>query len=475
MVENEFIPKNEEVIEVPLLGKITAGNPIEAIQNPDEYFSLPAYLVPKDKEVFTLNVSGDSMINAGILDGDIVIVPIEMNSGGYIENIKNDVNRINTVYGKENYDIPKSEGKNSYIEYNKDNIIYDIDKDITKNRDVNSNYRLQLPSRTINTSNNSINQNDSSVNTEYAQNTQNDTSTYISPISDIQGATEFVKKATIKDVETLQKMVEEAEKNPDRIDLQFFAEEAKKKIEYLTKSQRYQKNKADTLINKLWKTYGLDKTQVKKSIGEYIEAYNSDGDILEAREALLNELNANGILGEYASIEISNDIDNLNRELDTVKRYETDKAKTEEKREQNKNYYKVNKETIAKLYQLKKEYQTNADKAMQKILLTKADSVQLDRLLKDEISFSELPKSVNAEQIKKAYDVRKPLADVNKEIQNYNKAVKQQRTDKMRELTKNSAQWKDKKIGLAYARETQERNIADIAPAEDAKRINKEI
>ena len=74
MVENEFIPKREDVIEVPLLGKITAGNPIEAIQNPNEYFSLPAYLVPNDKEVFTLNVSGDSMINAGILDGDIIIV-----------------------------------------------------------------------------------------------------------------------------------------------------------------------------------------------------------------------------------------------------------------------------------------------------------------------------------------------------------------------------------------------------------------
>ena len=74
MVENEFIQKNEDVIEVPLLGKITAGNPIEAIENPNELFSLPAYLVPKDKEVFTLNVSGDSMINAGILDGDIVIV-----------------------------------------------------------------------------------------------------------------------------------------------------------------------------------------------------------------------------------------------------------------------------------------------------------------------------------------------------------------------------------------------------------------
>ncbi len=74
LVDNEFLPKNENVIEVPLLGKITAGNPIEAIENPGEYFSLPAYLIPKDKEVFTLNVSGTSMINAGILDGDIVIV-----------------------------------------------------------------------------------------------------------------------------------------------------------------------------------------------------------------------------------------------------------------------------------------------------------------------------------------------------------------------------------------------------------------
>ena len=74
MVDNEFIPKNETVIDVPLLGKITAGSPIEAIENPDEFFSLPAYLIPKDKEVFTLKVSGESMINAGIHDGDIIIV-----------------------------------------------------------------------------------------------------------------------------------------------------------------------------------------------------------------------------------------------------------------------------------------------------------------------------------------------------------------------------------------------------------------
>lgn len=74
LVPNEYDIKDPEVIEVPLLGKITAGNPIEAIERPNDFFSLPAYLIPRNKEVFTLLVSGTSMINAGILDGDIVIV-----------------------------------------------------------------------------------------------------------------------------------------------------------------------------------------------------------------------------------------------------------------------------------------------------------------------------------------------------------------------------------------------------------------
>ena len=75
LVENEYAkPQDDLIAEVPLLGKITAGSPIEAIENPDEMFALPSYLIPKNKEVFTLNVSGESMINAGILSGDYVIV-----------------------------------------------------------------------------------------------------------------------------------------------------------------------------------------------------------------------------------------------------------------------------------------------------------------------------------------------------------------------------------------------------------------
>ena len=74
LVPNEIEETNENIVEVPLLGKVTAGTPIEAIETPDEYFSLPANLVTNKKEVFTLKVSGESMINVGIYDGDILIV-----------------------------------------------------------------------------------------------------------------------------------------------------------------------------------------------------------------------------------------------------------------------------------------------------------------------------------------------------------------------------------------------------------------
>lgn len=74
LVENEYLEKNDDVIKVPLLGKITAGSPIEAIENPDEFFDLPSNLIPAKETIFTLKVSGESMINAGIFDGDIVII-----------------------------------------------------------------------------------------------------------------------------------------------------------------------------------------------------------------------------------------------------------------------------------------------------------------------------------------------------------------------------------------------------------------
>ena len=80
LVDNEYEKKDDDTIKVPLLGKVTAGNPITAIETPNEFFSLPASLVPASSEVFTLHVSGESMINAGIYDGDYVIIKRQNNA-----------------------------------------------------------------------------------------------------------------------------------------------------------------------------------------------------------------------------------------------------------------------------------------------------------------------------------------------------------------------------------------------------------
>ena len=80
LVDNEYLDKKEDVVKVPLLGKITAGSPITAIEQPDEFFDLPAALMPKHGEVFTLHVSGESMINRGIFNNDYVIVKRQQNA-----------------------------------------------------------------------------------------------------------------------------------------------------------------------------------------------------------------------------------------------------------------------------------------------------------------------------------------------------------------------------------------------------------
>ena len=74
LVPNEYIEKDENVLSIPLLGKVTAGLPIEAIETYDEYLTIPANMFSTKKEIFSLKVSGESMINVGIYDGDIVIV-----------------------------------------------------------------------------------------------------------------------------------------------------------------------------------------------------------------------------------------------------------------------------------------------------------------------------------------------------------------------------------------------------------------
>lgn len=71
--ETSHIPRMN-VINVPIIGKVTAGSPITAIENVEEYFPLPDSFAAADENIFMLEIMGDSMIEAGILDRDMVIV-----------------------------------------------------------------------------------------------------------------------------------------------------------------------------------------------------------------------------------------------------------------------------------------------------------------------------------------------------------------------------------------------------------------
>lgn len=64
---------SKEMVDVPIVGKVTAGMPILAVENVEDSFPLPVDFVG-NSESFMLKVRGDSMIDAGILDGDLVLV-----------------------------------------------------------------------------------------------------------------------------------------------------------------------------------------------------------------------------------------------------------------------------------------------------------------------------------------------------------------------------------------------------------------
>ncbi len=70
---DESIPR-EEARYVPVIGKVTAGLPITAVENIEEYVPVPSMNMSPDENLFVLVIEGDSMIEAGILDGDKVIV-----------------------------------------------------------------------------------------------------------------------------------------------------------------------------------------------------------------------------------------------------------------------------------------------------------------------------------------------------------------------------------------------------------------
>lgn len=73
IIDDSFNLTRREVVNVPLIGQVAAGQPLLAVENITSYFPIPAEFIPKE-EVFMLNVKGESMVNAGIYDGDQIIV-----------------------------------------------------------------------------------------------------------------------------------------------------------------------------------------------------------------------------------------------------------------------------------------------------------------------------------------------------------------------------------------------------------------
>lgn len=102
IIDEEFNPSRRELYSVPLVGTVAAGQPILAEQNISDYFPIPADMLPNG-EVFMLEVKGESMVNAGILNGDKVIVQMQntARNGEMVVALLEDSATVKTFY-KEN-------------------------------------------------------------------------------------------------------------------------------------------------------------------------------------------------------------------------------------------------------------------------------------------------------------------------------------------------------------------------------------
>ena len=73
IIDDMFNLTRRDLVQVPMIGRVAAGEPLLAQENIEDYFPIPAELMPNN-QVYMLQVQGESMINAGILDGDYVLV-----------------------------------------------------------------------------------------------------------------------------------------------------------------------------------------------------------------------------------------------------------------------------------------------------------------------------------------------------------------------------------------------------------------
>ena len=116
IIEKKPLKNNRDLINIPILGSIAAGSPIEAIENTDDVIQVPKNLVTENKKNYILKVAGDSMLNKGIVDGDKAIIEYcnDANNGDIVvalindnevtlKKLKKDKNKIHLIPENDNY------------------------------------------------------------------------------------------------------------------------------------------------------------------------------------------------------------------------------------------------------------------------------------------------------------------------------------------------------------------------------------
>lgn len=115
IIDDTFNLTRREMVNVPIVGQVAAGEPILAEQNITNYFPIPIEFMPNN-ETFLLTVKGESMINAGILDGDMVLVEQDhtASNGDMVVALVEDGATVKTFYKEEG--VYRLQPENDYME-----------------------------------------------------------------------------------------------------------------------------------------------------------------------------------------------------------------------------------------------------------------------------------------------------------------------------------------------------------------------
>lgn len=105
IVDEEFNLTRREMMNIPIVGRVAAGQPLLAAENIEDYFAIPSEFLPSNEELFILVVKGDSMVNAGIYEGDMLIVQKQSvaRNGDIVVALLEDSVTVKRFYKESNY------------------------------------------------------------------------------------------------------------------------------------------------------------------------------------------------------------------------------------------------------------------------------------------------------------------------------------------------------------------------------------